>query len=127
MTKLPGTTVRNFVRGPAWVYYRAPPAKHLGRDDLDPNPKYTEEDKENFRDPKKHLEHRKKIISTTNKSFYIFLKGKNNDEGMRLASAQMAEKLNHDPELCRKLIPKWELGCRCVSISSSLVGVFADV
>jgi cation diffusion facilitator CzcD-associated flavoprotein CzcO len=24
----------------------------------------------------------------------------------------MAEKLNHDPDLCEKLIPKWELGCR---------------
>ena len=27
----------------------------------------------------------------------------------------MSEKLNHDPELCRKLIPKWEVGCRRVT------------
>lgn len=27
----------------------------------------------------------------------------------------MALKLNHDPELCEKLIPKWELGCRRVT------------
>lgn len=27
----------------------------------------------------------------------------------------MAEKLNHDPELCEKLIPKWEIGCRRVT------------
>ncbi len=34
---------------------------------------------------------------------------------MRLAAEQMAEKLNHDPVLCEKLIPKWELGCRRVT------------
>lgn len=34
---------------------------------------------------------------------------------MRAATAQMAEKLNHDPELCEKLIPKWEIGCRRVT------------
>ena len=27
----------------------------------------------------------------------------------------MSEKLNHDPELCEKLIPKWELGCRRIT------------
>ncbi len=27
----------------------------------------------------------------------------------------MASKLNYDPELCRKLIPKWEVGCRRVT------------
>ncbi|KAF4555237.1 Flavin-binding monooxygenase-like protein 6 [Elsinoe fawcettii] len=115
MAKLPGTDVMNFVRGPAWVYYRAPPSKHLGRDDPDPNPRYTDEEREAFRDPEHHLKHRKQIISKTNKSFYIFMRGKNNEEGMRFAAAQMAEKLNHDPELCEKLIPKWELGCRRIT------------
>lgn len=27
----------------------------------------------------------------------------------------MAEKLNHDPDLCRILIPKWELGCKRIT------------
>lgn len=115
MAKLPGTEVKNFIRGPAWVYYRAPPSKHLGRDDPDPNPAYTEAEKEKFRDPEYHLQHRKAIISRTNKSFYIFMKGKNNEEGIRAASTQMAEKLNHDPRLCDMLIPKWELGCRRIT------------
>ncbi|KAI3545604.1 cyclohexanone 1,2-monooxygenase [Colletotrichum costaricense] len=115
MAKLPGTDVLNFIRGPAWVYYRAPPSKHLGRDDPDPNPRYTDEERKKFHDPEYHLEHRKGIISRTNKSFYIFMKGENNKEGMRLAAAQMAEKLGHDPELCEKLIPKWELGCRRIT------------
>lgn len=115
MTRLPGTTVRNFIRGPAWVYYRAPPSKHLGRDDPDPNPRYTDQDRAYFQDPANHLRHRKQIISRTNKSFQIFMKGKNNQEGMRLAAEQMAEKLGHDPVLCDKLIPKWELGCRRIT------------
>jgi cation diffusion facilitator CzcD-associated flavoprotein CzcO len=34
---------------------------------------------------------------------------------MDRATKQMAEKLSHDPELCEKLIPKWELGCRRVT------------
>lgn len=31
------------------------------------------------------------------------------------ARKQMAEKLNHDPELCAKLIPEWGLGCRRIT------------
>lgn len=27
----------------------------------------------------------------------------------------MADKLNHDPILCEKLIPNWELGCRRIT------------
>ncbi|KAF2649793.1 FAD/NAD(P)-binding domain-containing protein [Lophiostoma macrostomum CBS 122681] len=115
MTKLPGTTVRNFVRGAAWVYYRAPPSKHLGREVDDPNPAYSEHEKEQFRDPQYHRQYRKGIVSRTNKSFYLFLKGENNRIGMEAAAKQMAEKLNHDPELCEKLIPKWELGCRRIT------------
>lgn len=115
MADLPGTDVMNFIRGPSWVYYRAPPSKHLGREVDDPNPAYTEEEKERFRDPEYHLQHRKGIISRTNKSFYIFMKGGNNEHGMKLAAEQMAGKLNNDPVLCEKLIPKWELGCRRIT------------
>ncbi|KAH6689395.1 phenylacetone monooxygenase [Verticillium dahliae] len=93
MAKLPGTDVKNFIRGPAWVYYRAPPSKHLGRDDPDPNPRYTDDERKRFRDPDFHLQHRKGIISRTNK----------------------ADKIGHDPELCATLIPTWELGCRRIT------------
>lgn len=115
MAKLPGTTVQNFIRGGAWVYYRAPPSKHMGREVDDPNPAYTEAEKEKFRDPAQHQQYRKGIVSRTNKSFYIFLKGENNDKGMQAASAQMAGKLGHDKRLCDMLIPKWELGCRRIT------------
>lgn len=71
MTKLPGTTVKNFIRGPAWVYYRVPPSKHLGRDTDDLNPAYTEEEKERYRDPEQHKAYRKGIIARTNKAFRL--------------------------------------------------------
>jgi len=115
MATLPGTTVQNFIRGPAWVYYRAPPSKHLGRAVEDPNPAFTDEEKEKFKNPEYHHQYRKGIVSRTNKSFYIFLKGENNDAGMKAASEQMAEKLKHDKRLCDMLIPKWELGCRRIT------------
>jgi hypothetical protein len=115
MASLPNTVVKNFVRGPAWVYYRAPPSKHLGRDDPDPNPRYLDSEKAQFRNPKFHLEHRKGIISRTNKSFYMFMKGENNEEGVRLATEQMSEKLGGNKALCDILIPKWELGCRRIT------------
>jgi len=34
---------------------------------------------------------------------------------MRLAEAQMRERLGHDPRLCNMLIPKWPLGCRRIT------------
>jgi cation diffusion facilitator CzcD-associated flavoprotein CzcO len=115
MAKLPGTTVQNFIRSGAWVYYRAPPSKHMGRAVDDPNPAYTEDEKENFRDPKRHQDYRKGIVSRTNKSFYIFMRGENNKKGMEAATAQMSEKLGHNKRLCDMLIPKWELGCRRIT------------
>lgn len=71
MTKLPGTTVRNFIRGPAWVYYRVPASKHLGRDTVDTNPEYFDEEKEKFSDPVEHRDYRKGIIHRTNKAFRL--------------------------------------------------------
>ncbi|KAK3311942.1 hypothetical protein B0H66DRAFT_596115 [Apodospora peruviana] len=115
MAKLPETDVKNFIRGPAWVYYRAPPSQHLGRETADPNPQYTEEEKARFRDPEIHQMERKKIIARSNKSFYIFRKGETNAAAMKLAAAQMAEKLGHRKDLCDMLIPKWELGCRRIT------------
>ncbi|KAL4821215.1 hypothetical protein BDW67DRAFT_172075 [Aspergillus spinulosporus] len=115
MAHLPGTEVVNYMRSAAWIYYRVPPSKHLGRDTDEVNPAYAEEDKKRFQDPHVHREYRKGIINRTNKAFKLFLKGENNEEAVRFGTEQMASKLNYDPELCRKLIPKWEVGCRRVT------------
>jgi cation diffusion facilitator CzcD-associated flavoprotein CzcO len=36
----------------------------------------------------------------------------------------MAEKLGHDPVLCDKLIPNWELGCRRVTPGEGYLEAF---
>lgn len=38
----------------------------------------------------------------------------------------MTEKLNHDPILCEKLIPKWELGCRRVTPGDGYLEAFTQ-
>ncbi|KAK1142952.1 hypothetical protein N8T08_007193 [Aspergillus melleus] len=125
MAKLPGTEVINFMRSPAWVYYRVPPSKHHGNDDDNPNPTYTEQQKEVFRNPEEHQKYRKGIIARTNKNFRLFIKGENNQTAMRFGAKQMAEKLKHDPELCDKLIPKWEVGCRRITPGPGYLEAFS--
>ncbi|PLN78359.1 FAD/NAD(P)-binding domain-containing protein [Aspergillus taichungensis] len=117
MANLPGTTVVNFMRSPAWVYLRVPPSRHHGNDDPNPNPPYTEEQIKAFQDPETHRQYRKGILGRTNKTFRLvcLLLNINNEEAQRFGTNQMAEKLNHDPELCEKLIPKFEVGCRRVT------------
>lgn len=36
----------------------------------------------------------------------------------------MTAKLNNDPELCEKLIPKWELGCRRITPGEGYLEAF---
>ncbi|KAL5935303.1 hypothetical protein ACKVV1_000049 [Pyricularia oryzae] len=115
MASLPGTTVTNFIRGPAWFYHRPPPFEHLGRDPDGLNPQYTEQEKARLKDPQEHLKYRKSIVSKANKSFYVVRKGDANETAIKAAAAQMAARLGHDKRLCEMLIPKWEFGCKRVT------------
>ncbi|KAG4414007.1 hypothetical protein IFR04_012874 [Cadophora malorum] len=117
MANLPGTDVTNFIRGPTWVTYRVSPATHLGRPSDEVNPSYLEEEKKRFAEhPETMRDHRRAIIGRSTKAFRMFIKGgESNIEGQKFAVKQMSEKLGHDPVLCEKLIPKWDLGCRRVT------------
>ncbi|KAK3055301.1 hypothetical protein LTR09_003854 [Extremus antarcticus] len=117
MQKLPGTEVTNFMRGPTWVYYRVPPSKHLGRETDDPNPEYTEEEKKRWReDPEELKRYRKAMINRTNKAFKMFVKDSDGaKDAMAFAAQQMSAKLKNDPDLCSKMIPNWEVGCRRIT------------
>lgn len=45
-----------------------------------------------------------------------FIRGsKAAEDAMGFAANQMAEKLGHDPDLCKMLIPSWEVGCRRIT------------
>jgi Flavin-binding monooxygenase-like len=115
MAKLPGTTVTSFQRGPTWVFSRHTPAQLVGSDDPSFNPEYRDCDKERFRDPEEMKKYRKVVQGGINKAFRMFVKGSEaNRNSTDFAVKQMSAKLNCDPVLCEKLIPKWELGCRYV-------------
>ncbi|OQV00216.1 hypothetical protein CLAIMM_05744 [Cladophialophora immunda] len=127
LVKLPGTTVTNFVRGPSWIYYRVPPSQHLSQSDKSGNnPIYTEGEKKRFREePGTMKEHRRAMISRTNKAFRMFIKDSNeNKEAMKIAEEHMRERLNHDPRLCDILIPKWSLGCRRITPGEGYLEAF---
>jgi cation diffusion facilitator CzcD-associated flavoprotein CzcO len=116
ISKLPGTQVQCFQRGPTWVVSRHTPAKLVGSDDPSYNPEYREVDKQKFRNPEEIKKYRKLIIGNVNRGFRIFLKGsKQQDDIQQFARDQMAAKLHHDPDLCAKLIPEFEVGCRRVT------------
>jgi len=47
-----------------------------------------------------------------------------NKDNSEFARKHMADKLNNDPVLCEKLIPKWELGCRRVTPGAGYLEAF---
>lgn len=125
MAKLDGTQVISFQRGPTWVVSRHQPAKLVGSDDPSFNPEYKESDKEKFRDPAELKKYRKLVQGNINKAFRVFLKGGQANKDMEVfAREQMSKKLNYNPVLCEKLIPKWELGCRRITPGDGYLEAF---
>jgi hypothetical protein len=56
------------------------------------------------------------MIHRTNKAFRQFTKGSElAKDAMAYGAEQMAAKLGRDPELCKILIPDWEVGCRRIT------------
>lgn len=64
--------------------------------------------------PKKYLEYRKQIENELNQRFKFIIKGSQEAQLARdFASSEMRKKLNNDPRLCDKMIPKnFNPGCR---------------
>ena len=126
MAKLPGTKITSFQRGPTWIVSRMTPAKLLGKDDPSFNPEYSEEDKQRFREnPDELKRYRKLIQGRINRLYRMFVKGSpENIESTEFAVKQMSEKLGNDPELCKKLIPSYELGCRRITPGEGYLEAF---
>ncbi|TID13413.1 putative sterigmatocystin biosynthesis monooxygenase stcW like protein [Venturia nashicola] len=116
MAKLPNTQVTSLQRGPTWIFSRMTPADLVGSSDKSYNHVYREEDEQRFQDPEEMKGYRKKAQGGVNKAYHMLVKGSPaNMSATIFAEKQMSEKLNHDPVLCEKLIPKWELGCRRIT------------
>lgn len=64
--------------------------------------------------PKKYLEYRKQIENELNQRFKFIIRGSEEaKQGREFALDQMRRKLNNDPRLCDKMIPKnFNPGCR---------------
>jgi hypothetical protein len=89
------------------------PASLVGSDDPSYNPTYRDEDKKKFHNPEELKNYRKVVQGGINSAYKMFVKdSEQNRSSTEFAIKQMSSKLNNDPELCEKLIPKWELGCR---------------
>ncbi|CEI66258.1 hypothetical protein FVEN_g4349 [Fusarium venenatum] len=100
----------NFVRNPLWVSSAfvsefTPEGKNFT---------YTDEEIQSFNDsPEKILKLRKEIEHSMNKLFQLLIKGSPEQvAAFRIFKGRMEKALNHDPNLCAKLIPTFEVGCR---------------
>lgn len=127
MAKLANTQVTSFQRGPTWIFSRMTPADLVGSDDPSYNPEYREEDKQRFKNPEEMKKYRKTVQGGVNKAYHMFVKGSPaNISATEFAIKQMSEKLNHDKDLCEKLIPKWELGCRRITPGDGYLEAFTQ-
>jgi hypothetical protein len=130
-------TVMNYIRSPTWV------AANFAADFTPEgkNFRYSEQQKQNFREhPEELLKLRKDIehgydphqvklnmnmhvdtdcdwvACSINQLFLGLIKGTDRQlEANKMSKRIMQDRLNHDPELCAKLIPAFEFGCRRIS------------
>ncbi|OOQ91325.1 putative flavin-binding monooxygenase [Penicillium brasilianum] len=105
--------VVNYIRSPTWVAANfaanfTPEGKNF---------RYSEEQKKAFREnPQELLKLRRDIEHGINQLFLSLIKGTDRQlEANNMSKRIMEERLNHDPELCAKLIPTFEFGCRRIS------------
>ncbi|CAI7593882.1 unnamed protein product [Penicillium viridicatum] len=100
----------NYIRSPTWIF--ANHAAELTKDGT--NFAFTEEEKKGFCDnPASLFKLRKDIERSEDNFFNVFFKDSAAQKAaLAQAHASMQERLGNDQELCDKLIPHYELGCR---------------
>ncbi|KAK4868954.1 hypothetical protein LT330_006563 [Penicillium expansum] len=100
----------NYIRTPTWIFSNH--AAELTKDGT--NFAFTEEEKKEFRDnPASLVELRKEIERSEDNFFNVFFKDSAAQKAaFAQAHASMQERLGKDQELCDKLVPHYELGCR---------------
>lgn len=81
------------------------------------NFQYTEDQKREFReDPEELLRLRKTVEHGFNQQFLTFLRDSRQQKAAYPEFKESMEKrLNHEPSLCEKLIPSWQVGCRRIT------------
>ncbi|KJY01429.1 FAD/NAD(P)-binding domain-containing protein [Zymoseptoria brevis] len=102
----------HWIRSPIWITAGFAQT-WAGKDGA--NFEYSEEQKQFLKDnPEKYLEYRKQVENELNQRFKFIIKGsKEAAEAREFSYKQMERKLNNDPRLCDKIIPKnFNPGCR---------------
>ncbi|KAF5534683.1 monooxygenase [Fusarium mexicanum] len=99
-----------YVRTPTWIF--ANYASELTKDGT--NFAFTEEEKKKFREnPASLWKFRKEIENSQDNFWNVFFKGTVAQKAaLENAYNRMRERLGNDKELCEKLIPDYEYGCR---------------
>ena len=101
----------NLVRTPTWI--SAPFAENLSKAP-GTNPAYSDEEKANFRNnPESLAKHRHELAHAFNHFYEALIEGSAANHAARDATRHlMLERLKDKPELAKKLVPEWSLGCR---------------
>ncbi|KAE8393536.1 putative flavin-binding monooxygenase [Aspergillus alliaceus] len=105
----------NYIRHATWISTNI--CGHLTRDGMGTNFEYTEEEKQRFQEnPEELLQYRKAIDQATNSVFRLMISGSEENKALfEGVQAVMRSRLSKNPELAKKLIPTYEIGCRRLS------------
>ncbi|KAJ6502641.1 FAD/NAD-binding domain-containing protein [Mycena vulgaris] len=104
----------NYVRGKTWIAspFLGERAEQLGTG-KESNYKFTDKDKEAFKDPVYYKEFRRDLESELNSIHVVTMKGHPVQEGGRAAfKADMLQRLASKPLIAEHLIPDFAVGCR---------------
>ncbi|KAH8807115.1 hypothetical protein F5884DRAFT_702964 [Xylogone sp. PMI_703] len=102
-------SIVNYIRNPTWIA-----ANYLDEFSDGGNYVYSEEKKREFREhPEKHFQMRKQMEHTFNQIFLAMLKGRPEQKAMDQTYRKiMHSRLGGDPELIKRMIPRFDPGCR---------------
>ncbi|KIX05594.1 uncharacterized protein Z518_06466 [Rhinocladiella mackenziei CBS 650.93] len=107
---VPNLQKGDFIRSPTWITPEF--SASLAADGRET--RYSAEEIKRFNTDKKYfLQYRKDIQNTGSSSFSLYYKGSElQEKAYRDFSQLMRKRLGGDAELCERLIPKFEVGCR---------------
>ncbi|KIX97106.1 uncharacterized protein Z520_07220 [Fonsecaea multimorphosa CBS 102226] len=116
--------VLNYARSPTWI--SAPYLEDLKGPE--PNPKYSEEQKNFYREnPGGLREYRKKMTHEFNKFYEALIEGSiPNQKARERAHTSMIEALQNSPDLIDKLVPTWSLGCRRITPGNGYLAALSE-
>ncbi|KAK2765874.1 hypothetical protein FQN53_006772 [Emmonsiellopsis sp. PD_33] len=105
----------NYIRNPTWVSINL--CADVTKDGMGTNFTFTEEEIKQFEsNPDEYHKYRKRVEQSINSVYSLMLSGSEANEFVfNLVDGIMRKRLEKNPHLIEKLIPKYEIGCRRLS------------